>query len=414
MDIRIAWRNIWRNPRRTAVILIAVVIGVWSMVFLGALMRGIVKGMIHNGIQTLTGHIQIHQARYPDDPSIDNSIGDPKAIEEVLNRHLPPDSLWAKRVRVNAVASNARHNSGLTMVGIDPVLESQVSFIGTAVVEGRYLETDDPNAILVGRALADRFDTGLGRKLILMTQDSSGRIASRAFRIRGIFRAEMEATEKNLVFVTRRAARKMLKLGAAVSEIAILLPDHTMAETTVRLLETQLANRDLAVRSWQDALPLLKTYLRMYDSFILIWFVVVFVAMGFGILNTTLMAVFERMREFGLLKALGMRPGRIVKGILIEAFFILVIGTAAGNLLGLASCWALSFNGIDLSALAKGVEYAGMSRVIVPVVQAVDLVNANLVVLLLGLTVCLFPAIKAARIWRRWPTGEKAGDGPQS
>lgn len=398
MDIIIAWRNIWRNPRRTAVILIAVVMGVWSMVFLGALMRGIVKGMIHNGINTLTGHIQIHQTRYPDDPSIDNSIGDPAAVEWVLNRHLPPGSRWAGRVRVNTVANNARHNQGATLVGIDPPRESQVSFIGTAVVEGRYLKTDDPNAILVGRALADRFETGLGRKLILMTQDSQGQIASRAFRIRGIFRAEMEATEKSLVFVTRRAARKMLTLGDAVSEIAILLPDHGQTTPVARKLESRLAGRDLAVRPWQEVLPLLKAYLKMYDSFILIWFGVVFVAMGFGILNTTLMAVFERMREFGLLKALGMRPGRIVKGILIEALFILVVGMAAGNLLGLASCWALSFQGIDLSALARGVEYAGMSRVIFPVVQATDLISANLVVLLLGLAVCLYPALKAARL----------------
>lgn len=398
MDIQIAWRNIWRNPRRTAVILIAVIIGVWSMVFLGALMRGIVKGMIHNGIHTLTGHIQIHQADYPDDPSIDNSIGDPATIEGILARHLPPGSRWAKRIRVNAVANNARHNHGVTLVGIDPPMESQVSFIGAAVTEGRYLKTDDPNAILVGRALADRFETGLGRKLILMTQDDRGRIASRAFRIRGIFQAEMEATEKSFVFVTRQAARKMLKLGKDVSEIAILLPDHGMTAKSTRRLQMHLADRDLAVRPWQEGLPLLNAYLQMYDSFILIWFVVVFVAMGFGILNTTLMAVFERMREFGLLKALGMRPGRIVKGILIEALFILVVGMVAGNLLGLASCWALSFHGIDLSSLAKGVEYAGMSRVIVPVIQVKDIVSANLVVLLLGLAVCLYPALKAARL----------------
>jgi ABC-type antimicrobial peptide transport system permease subunit len=135
----------------------------------------------------------------------------------------------------------------------------------------------------------------------------------------------------------------------------------------------------------------------MYDAFIVIWFVVVFVAMGFGILNTTLMAVFERMYEFGLLKALGMRPRRIVRGILTEAVLILLIGMVAGNFLGLASSWALSFHGIDLSALAQGVEYAGMSRMIFPVIQRNDLIIANLVVLLLGVLVCLYPAIKAAR-----------------
>jgi hypothetical protein len=120
----------------------------------------------------------------------------------------------------------------------------------------------------------------------------------------------------------------------------------------------------------------------------MIWFLVVFVAMGFGILNTTLMAVSERMREFGLLKALGMRPIRIVKGILTEALIILLVGLFIGNALGLASAWPLSFHGIDLSALAQGVEYAGMSRVIFPLVLPKDVLGANLVVLLLGLLVC--------------------------
>jgi len=397
MDVQMAWRNIWRNPRRTAVILIAVIIGVWSMVFLGALMRGILEGMIQNGINTLTGHVQIHQASYPDDPSIEHSIADPAAIEQILPRHLPPGSHWTKRVRVNAVANNARHNSGVTLVGIDPEKEVRVSFIGTAVTRGRYLKREDKNAILVGRALAEQFETRLGRKLILMTQDKSGRTASRAFRIRGIFRGEMEATEKTYVFVTRRAAQDMLKLEQAVSEMAIRLPEHDLAEKTARVLKSHLAGGDLLVRSWQEVLPLLRAYLQMYDTFILIWFLVVFVAMGFGILNTTLMAVFERMREFGLLKALGMRPGRIVRGILTEALFILVFGMVAGNLLGLTSCWALSLNGIDLSALAEGVEYAGMSRLIFPVVWFKDVLSANLVVLLLGLLVCLYPAFKAAR-----------------
>jgi len=397
MNVQIAWRNIWRNPRRTGVILIAVVIGVWSMIFLGALMRGILAGMIHNGINTLTGHIQIQQTHYPQDPSIDYRIADPADIENVLTEHLPESSQWTRRVRVNSVVNNARHNKGAILVGIDPEKEARLSFIGTAVTQGRYLKAGEANAVVVGRALAEQFETGLGRKLIVMSQDANGRIASRAFRIRGIFQAEMEATEKSYIFVTLPVAQKMLKIGEAVSEIAVLLPNHDQTEEADRMLKKELAGRDLVVRSWMEALPLLQAYLKMYDSFILIWFVVVFVAMGFGILNTTLMAVFERMREFGLLKALGMRPGRIITGILTESLFILMMGLVVGNLLGLASCWALSFHGIDLSALAKGVEYAGMSRVIFPVIWSKDVVSANLVVLLLGLLVCLYPAIKAAR-----------------
>jgi ABC-type antimicrobial peptide transport system permease subunit len=128
-----------------------------------------------------------------------------------------------------------------------------------------------------------------------------------------------------------------------------------------------------------------------------IWYLVVFIAMGFGIVNTTLMAVFERMREFGLMKALGMRPVRIVRGILTEAALILLCGMVVGNLLGIATCWLVSRTGIDLSALAKGVEYAGIARVIYPQIWLKDVISANGVVLVLGLLVSLYPAVKAAR-----------------
>jgi ABC-type lipoprotein release transport system permease subunit len=397
MNLQLAWRNIWRNPRRTAVILTAVVIGVWSMVFLAALMRGIVDGMIQNGIKTLTGHVQLHQTQYVRDPSVDYRIANAEAVKPLVEKELPAGSHLSCRVRVPAVASNARHNDGVTLVGIDPADEAHVSFIASSITQGRYLKADDTNAIVIGQALADRFETRLGRKLILMAQDTGGEIASRAFIIRGIFRAEMESTEKTFVFVSLAAAQKMLGMADAVSEIAIVLPDHERAATVAQRLQQRLSGRDIAVRTWRQALPLLTSYLELYDNFILIWFVVVFVAMGFGIVNTTLMAVFERMREFGLLKALGMRPRRIVQGILTESFFILICGMAAGNLLGLLSCWAFSFKGIDLSALAKGVEYAGISRVIFPVLYPADLVDANVVVLVLGLLVSCYPAIRAAR-----------------
>lgn len=397
MDFQLAWRNIWRNPRRTAVILIAVIMGVWSMIFLGALMRGVVAGMVKNGISTLTGDVQIQQTLYPDDPSVDHRIRDPRAIGKILTRVLPAGSRWTMRVRVNAVAADARHNGGVTLVGIDPDSEARVSFIGHSITRGKYLQAQDTNGILVGRSLAEEFQTRLGQKLILMSQDTRGQIASRAFRITGIFRSEMESTEKQFVFVTRRAAQQMLKMDGAVSEVSVALPRHEQARQVAAALAARLAGKDLTVRSWQQALPLLTAYLALYDHFVLIWFLVVFIAMGFGIVNTTLMAVFERMREFGLLKALGMRPRRIVKGILTEALLILLCGMAAGNLLGWFSCWALSFKGIDLSALAQGAEYAGMARVIFPAVWPGDILSANGVVLGLGLLVSLYPAIKAAR-----------------
>jgi ABC-type lipoprotein release transport system permease subunit len=397
MYLQMAWRNIWRNPRRTAVILTAVVIGVWSMIFLGALMRGIAVGMVKNGIDTLTGHIQVHHKGYRDDPAIENSMLDHRAVDKALDAILPPGAQWARRVRVNAIANNARHSSGVTLVGIDPPAEAGISFIGAAVSNGSYLSQEDSNGILIGQALLEKFETRVGRKLVLMSQDTGQEIASRAFRIVGVFRAEMESIEKQFVFVRQSAAQKMLKLGNGISEIAILLSDGYENRDVYQKLKAALPADQFEIHSWRELLPFQTAYLKILDGFMWFWFLVVFVAMGFGIVNTTLMAVFERMREFGLMKALGMKPWWILREVLVESFLLLVCGLIAGNLLGFLSIFALSGSGIDLSALAAGAEYAGMARIIYPAVAFKDVLVANLTVLLLGLLVSLYPAIKASR-----------------
>ncbi len=375
----------------------AVVIGVWAMIFLGALMRGISAQMVKNGIATLTGHVQIHHRNYREDPVIENSMHEPEVVEGILARYLPPDARWSARVRVDAIANNARHSSGLTLVGIDPEQEAGISFIGEAVVSGEYLAAGDEVGIIVGQALIDKFETKLGRKLVIMSQDTGRDIASRAFRIRGIFRAEMEATEKQFVFVTKSAAQKMLKLGKGISEVSILLDNDDDAESVADDLKGLLPPDSYDIETWRELLPLVTAVLTMYDWFIYIWYLVIFIAMGFGIVNTILMAVFERIREFGLFRALGMKPMWIIREVLTESFFLLTLGMIIGSGLGFLSVYALADSGIDLSALSEGLEFIGMSRVIYPVIIMKDIVVANLVVLVLGIAVSAYPAIKAAR-----------------
>ena len=397
MNWQLAWRNIWRNPRRTLVILTAVVIGVWSMIFLGALMRGVENQLLRNGISILTGHIQIHHKGFRSDPVIQNRIQDSGPVISAVQGTLPLGSLWTERIRVNAIANNARHAAGITLVGIDPDKEPRISFLGQAPLEGSLLEAGDPDGIIVGQALVEDFETRLGHRLVLMSRDTHGEVASRAFRIRGIYRADMEATEKQFCFISLAAAREMLALEKGITELAVLLPSHEQADETAAALRARLSADRLSVETWKDLLPLVRLTLELYGGFIFIWNLVVFVAMGFGIVNTLLMAVFERIREFGLIKALGMKPRGIVLGVLTESFLLILLGTAAGNLLGLLSVAALSGPGIDLSALAAGLEYVGMPRVIYPAIRSIDILLANGVVLVLGTVVSLYPAVKAGR-----------------
>jgi len=406
--LRIAWRNLWRNRRRTAVILTAIVLGVWSMLLLGALMRGMAQEMVENGIRTLTGHVQIHAAGYRSDPVASHAIADPDRVTATVRRVLggaPWQAKSIERVRVPVVLNTARHTGGATLVGIDPEREPTMSFIGPrTITDGRFLRPGDTDGIVVGKALLDEMESELGHKLVITAQDRSGTVVSRAFRVVGVFRAELEATEKRFVFVPRQEAERWLAMDGAVSEIAVELADYDQADAAAARLRQALASGDAAtpdasleVDSWRQLLPVERAVFDLYVGFIQLWYVVVFIAMGFGVVNTILMAVFERMREFGLLKALGMRPGAIVAEVLGEAVFLLILGTALGNLLGWASVAALSVHGIDLSAMAAGMEMWGLSRVVYPVLSSQDLVLANVVVLVLGLVVSVYPAIKAAR-----------------
>lgn len=398
MYSEIAWRNIWRNPRRTLVLLTAVVIGIWSIILLSALTRGMESEMLNNGIKTLTGHIQIQNAKYVDDPVVDHSMEESLLDMNMLTSQLPLGSKWTGRIRVGAVAANARHSGGVTLVGIDPTREPEVSFIGSAITEGRPLTESDSNKIIVGRALLKKYGTRLGHKLILMSQDAQGEIASKAFRIAGIFDSDMESTEKTYLFVTLSAAQTMLGLGEKLSEISILLPETGGEITVAEALKPMLNDNTLSITTWQQRLPMLAAYLNLSGSFIYIWYGVVFIAMGFGIVNTTLMAIFERMREFGLIRALGMSPMGIVGGVLLESLFLLLMGLAVGNLLGIATVSLIAIHGIDLSALSAGTEMWGMPRIITPLLTPNDIITANAVILTLGLIVSLYPATKAARI----------------
>ncbi|MCF8029106.1 MAG: ABC transporter permease, partial [Desulfobacteraceae bacterium] len=377
MDITIAWRNIWRNPRRTIIIMTAVIIGIWSMIFLTAFMRGMVVDMIENGIATLTGDVKIYAAGFRSDPALENRIRNPGSLAKKVQANLPADARMAARIRVSAIAQNARHSAGVTLVGIDPAEETGVSFIGNGVAAGQMIRPSNPVDIVVGQALLEKFETEIGNKLILMSEDAAHEMASRAFRIRGVFSAELEATEKRFVFVSKSAARRMLKIGADISEISVMLENHGRAEAIAEKIAAAIDTEAYEVRTWKELKPMLQAYINIFDGYIILWYLVVFVAMAFGIINTTLMAVFERMREFGLLKALGMRPWRILRAVLIESFFILVIGAAAGNALAFSMVYAIGQRGIDLSMFAAGFEYAGMSSVIRPEIFAGDVVLAN-------------------------------------
>lgn len=389
----LAWRNLWRYPRRTIIILLAIAIGVWSMLSLAAFMRGMMEQYVNNAIGNLVAHIQIHAPSYRDDPVIEHSMLPPtEPLLKVLNE--ADIKGWTARVRVPAVVSSERESMGVTLVGIDPVQEQGLSFIADAVTEGRYLESLDDKGIILGNKLVERLETRLGKRVVLMSQNENHEIAERGFRIVGIFDAKMEETETQFVFVSRQRLQKMLGMHDKISELAVLGYDRDNLETVVQKLRAAAPEQD--VQDWQTLNPLVMLIVTVFEGFLLIWYLVVFIAVAFGLVNTLLMAIFERTREMGLFQALGMKPRWIVGQVLFESLFLLSMGLIIGNLMSFATL-LLTAEGLDFSSYAAGYEMAGLSSLIYPVLSLSDVVISNLLIIGLGLVASFYPAWRASR-----------------
>ncbi len=389
----LAWRNLWRNHRRTLIMLSAITVGVWAMIFMTALMRGMVDDMLLNGIRNLPGEVQIHHPEYRDDPSINNSIEMPD--ERLLKAlQLPEVKAWTNRIRVPAVISSERDSRGVTLLGVEPNSEVQLGFDLDSIIEGRFLKDSNDSGIIIGAKMAERLETRLGKRIVIMSQDPANNIADRGFRIIGIYKAKMESLEEMYVYAGLGTVQKLLNLENKISEIAITGDDYRNVEGWFPVIK-KAAGDKLQTLAWYQADTYLSTMLSTMDGFVLIWIIVVFLALSFGLVNTLIMAVFERIREIGLMQALGMRPSLIVYQILIESFLLLVIGLLLGNALAIGTIIPLQ-DGIDISAVAKGMEMMGTSSMLYPALKLNDVLLANTIVIVLGLLTSILPAWHAA------------------
>jgi len=391
--LRLAWRNLWRNHRRTLIMLLAIVLGTWAMIFMTALMRGMVSQMVADGISVLPGHVQVHHPDYRDDPSIANLIAISDA--ELSDRFGTADFTgWSTRIRVPAVITSEYESRGVTLLGVDPLQERGLTFVDYDAVEGRFLESADDSGVVIGRKLATTLNTRVGKRIVLMSQDPENEIADRGFRVVGLFDANVQAYEENYVFAGKTTTQKMLRVSDQVSELVVLGDDFRDVEAeydkTIDLIDGRAD-----VKRWIELDAYLGTMLSVMDGFVLVWIIVIFLALSFGLVNTLVMAVFERVREIGLMLALGMRPIHILGQIVIESLMLLAIGLALGTGLAWAAVQPMK-DGVDLSIVGEGMEMWGMSSVLYPELLLSDVILANVVVLVLGFLASLSPAWRAA------------------
>ncbi len=391
---KIAWRNIWRNTRRTVILVLAIGIGLMGIIVTEAFMNGMENNMVQNIIRSSLGHIQIYAKGFDENPVVERSMSDSPELLTIIDNH-PGIKNYSRRIEAIGLISNPEHSRGVTIVGVEPSREPDITYIKDSIVDGRYLREEDSGKIIVGKKLADEFDLDLESKVVLMAQDLEKDIASGAYRVTGIFRTDSSEFDKATVFITLPDTRKLLSLGKQISKIVIVVNNLKQLDMVAEGLKTKLES-DLTVHTWEEIEPVLVRILELYGQFTYIVYLIVFVAMAFGIINTMLMVIFERVREMGMMMALGIRPIQIVLLVILETVCIGIVGLCVGNLLG--SFFLVIFhNGMDLSFLAEGMEYWGMGHIIFPLIGFDDLLIANISTIVTAILISIYPAIRAAR-----------------
>jgi putative ABC transport system permease protein len=397
MFIKMAWRNIWRNKRRSWIIICAVVIGLTGMIFSLAFMEGMMRQTLVNALGTHIGHIEIHKKGFENKRIISLNLENPQEIIRVVSEE-PGVVACSPRIVTSGLISSSEGSSGITIVGVDPQKEPDVTTIKECVTKGQYLDVKGAFQILMGQGLAEKLKVGLGDKIVLIAQDLTGDMGTGAYRIKGIFKTDSPDFDKQMVYLNLKDAQKLLSLGNRVSEIAVLIDNPRNPEAVQKALLAKLGSENYEILTWKQIIPLMVSEIEFFRESMYILLLIIGIAMAFGIVNTLLMAIMERIREFGIMMALGVRPWKILRLVVTESILLCLCGIVLGSLLSYLLVLYLGNKGLNLSVFSKSLESFGIGHLIYPYLTIVMILLGAITILIMGFLASLYPGYKASRL----------------
>jgi len=389
-----AWRNVWRNRRRSLVTVAATTLAFTVMILYSSLVQGYLRAMERNVLDLELGDVQVHALEYRDDPSLYSSIED---SDELLRRFDERGYPASARLLGFGLGAAAEASAGVQIHGIDIARDARVSRIAERIKEGAWLDPADPYGVVVGAQLARTLVVEPGDELILLSQASDGSMANDLYTVRGVLQGVSEGVDRAGVFMTEEAFRRFFVFPVGAHEIILRRPEG--ADLDAFAAEVRALAPQQRVETWRELSPTLASMLDSARGLMVMVFLIVYIAIGILILNAMLMAVFERIREFGVLKAIGWAPTQVLLVIFGECAVQTVLAVLVGLALAVPGLWYLVNVGIDMGRLGG---MAVMGLVMDPIWRGVvepDVILGPLVTLLciVGLA-AIYPAAKAAWI----------------
>ena len=401
IDAKMAWRNIWRNPRRTILTISAIAFASLLLVFMLSFQFGSYETMINTSVKIQTGHLQIQARDYQDKKNIRLVVPEPAKIAEILEG-IPNAQAYTYRGQAFSLISSDQRTYGVVVTGIDPVREAKVSRLKSLVREGEFLAADDTDQALIGQLLARNLRVTLGDELTVLGQGRDGSIAATAVRIKGIFSSGIGDFDRAAIHIPLQTFQDVYSMQGAVHEVVIIadsLRNIAGIKAAIRAGISKLKpDKPLAVLDWDELMPGLRQSIEMDLISGLIFYLLLVLVVAFSILNTFLMAIFERTREFGVLMAIGTTPGRLTKVLLIESMTLTLIGIGTGIIAGSLITLYFQAHGIDFSGASELLSQFGITGRMYPRLSWLSAVSGPLAVLMITFFAALYPAIKVRRL----------------
>jgi putative ABC transport system permease protein len=393
--IKIAWKNIWRNPGRSLVIIVSVVLGVWASLFIISFSSGMNEQRIRDLLQNYTGHVVVQHPEYTLEGTVASVLREGEQAQALLAEH-PQVSGWSARTLAAGMAQTSAGSYGVRILGIDTLQERGVTNFHTLLLEGDFLQSFSRNPVVVGEKLATRLKLSLRSKLVLTFQTIEGEITAGAFRVSGIYRSNNSVYDEGHVYVRQADLQNLLGNPQAVHELYILTGDYEQADALAASLNSRL-QQDRA-RYWGEISPPLAYMDEAMQQFLLIFIGIIALGLTLGIINVMLMAILERSRELGMLMAIGMSRRRVFGMITAETLLLTAVGLPLGLLLTYLTLQYFRQEGIDLSFVSDGLASFGYETVVIPHLEGAYYWQVALIILFTTLLGSLYPSLKALQL----------------
>jgi ABC-type lipoprotein release transport system permease subunit len=393
---KLAWRNLFRNKRRTFIAGSAIGIGLAALIFTDALMKGMEINMVRSATSSFLGEGQIHRSGYRETSEVELTID---GLEEIIPR-LESEKIvehFTERVISFGMITSPANVSSVGLIGVHPQTEQYLSQIDEAIVEGVYFGGDNERDILIGSKLAEILEVELrDRVVITSAQAHTGDLSQEMFRVSGIYHFNVPDMDRGMALVRLGVAQRLLGLGEEVHEIALTFTESGIArDRELPFWEEYTSDSDEAV-SWTTLLPQMEAVFELSQFSMFFLAVILFGVVTLGIINTLFMSLHERMFEFGVLRAVGTRPAAMALLILFEAASLAVVSTILGTIFGFIITYIFTQTGIDYT----GIEFVGVTfrELLYPVMRIEQFIKYPFWVFVFTVVVGLYPAIYAARM----------------